>query len=117
MYPLLLLVISVSTKGASLTARVQKIIDWPICKSFTEVHSFLGTIGTICIFIKNFAMIVHPLVNLIHKNIEFRFGKEELVAIKELKGLVKNSPTIHAIDYASRREVILAVDTLIKPEQ
>jgi len=86
-------------------------MDWPICKSLTEVHGFLGTIGTICIFIKNFAMIACPLVNLTRKDIEFRFGKEELVAMEKLKGLAKNSPAIHAIDYASGREVVLAVDT------
>jgi len=43
--------------------------------------------------------------------VEFTFGKKELVAIKKLKGLAKDSPAIQAIDYTSRREVVLAVNT------
>jgi len=31
--------------------------------------------------------------------------------MKKLKTLAKNSPTIHAINYASGHEVILAMDT------
>lgn len=36
-------------------ARIQKIIDWPTCTNTTEVRGFLGTLGTIRIFIKDFA--------------------------------------------------------------
>jgi len=93
------------------TARIQKIVDWPICKLLTKVRGFLGTVGTIQIFIKDYAMIAHPLVHLTRKDIEFTFGKQELEAMKKLKTLAKNSPTIHAINYASRHEVILAMDT------
>jgi len=86
-------------------------VDWPVCKSLTEVRGFLGTVGTIRIFIKNYATIACPLVHLTRKNVEFTFGKEELVAMKKLKGLAKDSPAIRAIDYASGCEVVLAVDT------
>jgi len=51
------------------------------------------------------------LVHLTHKNVEFTFGKEELVAMEKLKGLVKDSPAIRAIDYASGYKVVLAVNT------
>ena len=46
---------------------VQKILDWPICKNLTEVRGFLGTMGTIRIFIKNFAIHAKPLVQLTKK--------------------------------------------------
>jgi len=92
------------------TARIQKIVDWPICKLLTEVRGFLGTVGTIWIFIKDYVMIAHPLVHLTRKDIEFTFGKQELEAMKKLKTLAKNSPAIHAINYASEHKVILAVD-------
>ena len=93
------------------TAHVQKIVDWPICQSLTEVWGFLGTIGTIQIFIKDYATIAHLLVRLTQKNVEFTFEKQELEAMKKLKVLAKNSPAIRAINYASRNRVILAVDT------
>ena len=93
------------------TARIQKIVDWSICKSLTEVRGFLGTVGTIRIFIKDYATIACPLVHLTRKDIEFTFGKQELEAMKKLKTLAKNSPAIRAIDYTSGHKVILAVDT------
>jgi len=92
-------------------ARVQKIMDWLIYKSLTKVQGFLGIVGTICIFIKNYAIIACSLVHLTCKNVEFVFGKEELVAIEKLKELAKDSPVIRAIDYTSGRKVVLAVDT------
>ena len=92
------------------TARIQKIVDWPICKLLTEVRGFLGTVGTIWIFIKDYAMIAHPLVHLTRKDIEFTFGKQELEAMKKLKTLAKNSLAICAINYANRHKVILAMD-------
>jgi hypothetical protein len=45
-------------------SRVQKIVDWPICRNLTEVRGFLGTLGTIRIFIKDFASHAKPLVQL-----------------------------------------------------
>ncbi|KAJ3564557.1 hypothetical protein NP233_g8218 [Leucocoprinus birnbaumii] len=93
------------------TARVQKVLDWPIPKSLTEVRGFLGTVGTIRIFIKDFATIARPLVRLTKKDVEFEFGEEERLSMEKLKVLTKNSPAIRAIDYTSDREVILAVDT------
>jgi len=84
-------------------------VDWPVYKSFTKVQGFLRTVGTIHIFIKNYATIACPLVHLARKNVEFTFGKEELVTMEKLKGLVKDSPAIQAIDYASRCKVVLAV--------
>ncbi|KAF7763895.1 hypothetical protein Agabi119p4_8432 [Agaricus bisporus var. burnettii] len=79
------------------TARVQKIVDWPSCTSVTEVRGFLGTLGTIRIFIKNFAAISRPLVNLTKKGVEFEFGDEEEAAMKELKTLAENSPAIRVL--------------------
>ena len=37
---------------------VQRIEDWPECRTVTEVRSFLGTCGVLRIFIKDYAKIV-----------------------------------------------------------
>lgn len=92
-------------------SRVQKIKDWPICKNLTEVRGFLGTLGTIRIFIKNFAMHARPLVQLTRKDTEFEFNKEHMLAMEKLKLLTLKCPAIRAIDYKSLNEVILAVDS------
>jgi len=60
-------------------------VNWPVCKSLTKVQGFLRTVGTIYIFIKNYATIACLLVHLTCKNVEFTFGKEELVAMEKLK--------------------------------
>jgi len=92
-------------------SRVQKIVDWPICRSLTEVRGFLGTMGTIRVFIKNFAMHARPLVQLTKKNVEFEFGGEHLLAMEKMKHFAQECPAIRAIDYHSDNEVILSVDS------
>ena len=91
--------------------RVQKIIDWPICRNLTEVRGFLGTLGTIRIFIRDFAAHAKPLVKLTRKDVEFEFGEEQLMAMERLKLFVQNCEAIKAIDYGSDQEVTLAVDS------
>ena len=86
-------------------------MDWPICRNLTEVRGFLRTLGTIRVFIKNFAMHVWPLVQLTRKNIEFEFGGEQLLAMEKMKFLMQQCPTIRAINYHSDNEVILSVDS------
>jgi hypothetical protein len=92
-------------------SKVQKICDWPECHTVTQVHSFLVTCGVLHIFIHNFSKIVCPLINLTCKNVTFEWGEEQQVAMQTLKDVILESPTLHAIDYECRHEVILAVDT------
>jgi hypothetical protein len=52
-----------------------------------------------------------PLVQLTRKNVDFEFGEEQLLAMEKLKYFVKNCSAIRAIDYESKNEVVLAVDS------
>ena len=98
-------------KGRMLDeSRVQKILDWPICRNLTEVRGFLGTLGTIRIFIKDFAAHARPLVQLTRKDVKFEFAEEQVMSMEKLKLLAQNCTAIRAIDYDSDREVTLAVD-------
>lgn len=94
-----------------LQSRVQKITDWPICKNVTDVRGFLGTLGTIRVFIKDYAKHAKPLVDLTRKDKEFTFGETELAAMGKLKLLAETCPAIRAINYDSDNEVTLAVDS------
>jgi len=91
--------------------RIQKILNWPICQNLTEVRGFLGTLGTVRIFIKNFASHASPLVRLTRKGVDFEFTKEHVLAMEKLKLFVQNCSAIKAIDYSTDREVTLAVDS------
>jgi hypothetical protein len=94
-------------------AKVQKIQDWPECASVMHVHGFLGTYGVLRIFIRNFAAIARPLVNLTRKGVPFEWGESQQKAMQHLKDEIIKSPALRRLDYASGREVILAVDTSV----
>ena len=92
-------------------SKVSKIRDWPPCETKTEVRGFLGTAGTVRIWIKDFSAISRPLVYLTKKDVPFVWGEEEQHAMNTLKTAVIDSPAIRPLDYSSSNEVILAVDS------
>jgi hypothetical protein len=94
-------------------AKVQKIQDWPECVSVTHVCGFLGTCGVLRIFIRNFAAIAQPLVNLTRKGVPFEWGESQKKAMQRLKDEIIKSPALRRLDYASGRDVMLAVDTSV----
>jgi hypothetical protein len=48
--------------------RVSAIQKWGPCQSLSEVHTFLGTVGVVQIFIKNLSLHTHPLIKLTQKD-------------------------------------------------
>lgn len=93
------------------TKRIDAIIKWGPCNSLTEVHAFLGTIGTCRMFIKNFAHRAHHLIKLTRKNANFEFGPLQLAAQEDLKQALISSPALRPINYETGSPVILSVDT------
>jgi len=57
--------------------KVQKIHDWPQCQNITQVRGFLGVCGVLHIFIKGFASIARPLVNLTRKGVPFTWEEPQ----------------------------------------
>ena len=92
-------------------SRVDKIVNWGPCRDLSEVRAFLGTVGVVRIFIRNFAHRAHPLTMLTRKDFPFIFGPEQIAAQDDLKAALLSSPALRPIDYASPANVILAVDT------
>jgi hypothetical protein len=92
-------------------SRVDAIRNWGPCKTLSEVRAFLGTVGVMRIFIRNFAHRAHHLVKLTRKDVDFEWGEEQDEAQKDLKMALITSPALKPIDYGSEAPVILAVDT------
>jgi hypothetical protein len=92
-------------------SQVQKIEDWPECKSVTKIWSFLGTCGVLRIFVKDYAKIVWWLVDLTRKDIEWEFAEEQREAMAQIKDAIVKSPALWPIDYICGRKVILVVDS------
>jgi hypothetical protein len=44
--------------------RVSAIRKWGPCQSLSEIRTFLGMVGIVRIFIKNFSLHAHPLIKL-----------------------------------------------------
>ena len=91
--------------------KVDKIINWGPCADLSEVRAFLGMVGVVQVFIRNFACLAHPLTSLTCKDAPFVFGLEQISAQDALKTALLSSPALHPIDYASDSPVILGVDT------
>ncbi|KAG9219834.1 hypothetical protein CCMSSC00406_0009390 [Pleurotus cornucopiae] len=94
-------------------SRVQKIKDWPRCKDLTEVRGFLGTLGVMRIFIKDFATHARPLIDLTKKDTDFAFTSDHIKAMDTLKRLAISSPALRPIDHSSAKDVILAVGYIL----
>jgi hypothetical protein len=73
-------------------SKMAKIKSWPLCKTVTDMHAFLGTTGTMRIWIKDYSAIAHPLINLTWKNIEFAWEEWHNKAMVALKDLLPTHP-------------------------
>jgi hypothetical protein len=91
--------------------RVGIITRWGPCKDLHEVNAFLGTTGTLRMFIKDYAKVVEPINRLKKKDTPFVWGEEQDEAQARIKQLILECPALKPIDYESPNPVILAVDT------
>lgn len=93
---------------------VQKINDWPICRTVKEVRGFLGTVGPARNWIPKYAEIARPLVKLTAGKIpdkDFHWTSEANEAFDQIKRAVSNCGWIRPVDYDSQDQVYLAVDS------
>ena len=91
--------------------KVDKIVNWGPCADLSKVRAFLGTVGVIQVFIRNFARLAHPLTSLTCKDAAFVFGPEQMSTQDALKTALLSSPALRPIDYTSNSPVILGVNT------
>ena len=68
-----------------------KIAKWPVCRSVSEVRGFLGTVGVVRKWIKNFSKIALPLTLMTRKAYSeaFEWSAEANEAFEELKLLAQ----------------------------
>ena len=92
-------------------SRVTAIQKWGPCAMLSEVRAFLGTMGVLRMFIRNFTHHAHHLVKLTCKDAPFEFGDQQIAAQEDLKSALLSSPALRAINYSSSSPVILTVNT------
>ena len=85
----------ISEKGISPTKEgvvaVQKI---PVPRNIKEVQSFVALCSYFRKFIRSFSIIAKPLYDLLRKNVQFYFGKNELDAFENLKKKLVEAPVL-----------------------
>src|SRR3981189_473977 len=90
-------------------SRVAAIRKWGPCSNLSEVRAFLGTVGVVRIFIRNFSLRAHHLIKLTPKDAPIESRSLQLTAQEDLKVALLTSPAPRAIDYTSSAPVILAL--------
>ena len=90
---------------------VSKIETWPPCSDVSDVCGFLGTCGVVCIFIRGYAEISRPLVNLTKKGVQFMWGILQQDAMDRLKHSILSAPALSPIDYTAKWRIIVAVNS------
>lgn len=94
-----------------LPDRVGVIERWGPCETVTDVRAFLGTVGTMRIFIKDFAKRAEAIQKLTKNNVTFEWGEEQELAMEDMKKAVREAPCLKSLDYNLDTEIKLSVDT------
>jgi hypothetical protein len=82
---------------------------------FGRLEAFLGTAGTMRIWIKDLSSIAKPLVDLTRKNVDLIWQDEHDHAMESLKHAIISSPALIPIDYKSGRTVFMSSCPLTRP--
>ena len=88
-----------------------KVHTWPPCKNVIDVYTFLSMARTMQIWIWNYSTIAHPLIDLMHKNIEFNWQEKHDHTMQELKTAIITSSALIPIDYTSSCPVFLTINS------
>src|SRR5258708_14474371 len=98
----------VALDGAHVSHEVTaKLAKWPTCKNPTKVQGFLGTVGVVRHWIRDFAKIAKPLMVLTKKMVhnEFEWTEEAQDAMELLKHLAAMAVPVRSLDYELARQV------------
>ena len=78
--------------------KVNAILKWPEPANVKQVHAFLGLSNFYRCFIKDYATISRPMVDLTCKDIVFTFGDKEKALFKALKAAFTTAPMLQYPD-------------------
>ena len=89
----------VSENGIAMDLdKVRAMADWPTPKSAAHVHSFIGLVNYYRRFIKDFAEIALPLIELTGKSVDFQWEQPQQNAFQALKEAMLKKPVLQMPD-------------------
>ena len=78
--------------------KVDTVLNWPIPKNVTEVRQFLGFTNFYRRFIRSYAALAGPLIDLTKSSVLFAWDKRCQNAFEKLKGRIASEPVLHLPD-------------------
>lgn len=101
----------ISKQGISMDPKkVTAMLSWPRPKSVTDVRSFLGLVGYYRKFLKGFADVTAPLVELTKKNVPWDWDAAQEYAFKALKEMLTTAPTLLIPDTSAGKTFVIHTD-------
>lgn len=101
----------ISKDGVAMDpAKIKSILGWPSPQSVTDVRSFLGMVGYYRKFLKGFADISAPLVELTKKTVPWMWNAPQEYAFKALKEMLVSAPTLLIPDTTEGQTFIIHSD-------
>nr|GAT43393.1 predicted protein [Mycena chlorophos] len=91
--------------------RVGVIARWGPLKDVSDVRRFLGTVGVLRMFIKDYALLARPIQKLVRNDVEFQWGEDQEKAMERLKEALINAPCLKPLNYDWDSDIVMAVDT------
>jgi reverse transcriptase-like protein len=84
------------------TAKIIKILEWPVPSDLREARSFIGIVvyKYYRIWIPGFAVIARPIYILFRKGESFYWGNSQQEAMDKLKIAITSAPALISIDYS-----------------
>ena len=90
----------ISAKGVETDpVKIQAVRDWPTPRNVKQLRSFLGLSGYYRKFIKGYAHLAKPLMNLLRKG-AFEWSANAQVAFDQLKTALINAPILGIPDFS-----------------
>src|SRR5258708_27036540 len=84
---------------------------WPPLEDVSQIRQFLGTVGTMRMFIENFTLKARRLTQLLRADKEFQWTELEKASMDALKDAVKSCKALKPLNYDWNSDIVLAVDT------
>lgn len=89
----------ITAKGVTMQEeKVKAIRDWPVPRSKSDLHRFIGTCGWYREFIEDYATLAEPLTKLLGKNKPFIWNETHMDVFNRLKTRMCEGPILKTIN-------------------
>lgn len=79
-------------------AKVEAMVTWPVPRNLKQLRGFLGLTGYYCSFIRHYATIAAPLIDLLRKD-AFKWSVEAKTAFGALKTAMTTTQVLRLLNF------------------